>query len=351
MALDRKTGIRISAGLIAGLSLCILWSFLQPLLWASVIAVASWPIYRRFARSMPSGMASNATPFFFTVLVSLLVLGPLLFAFGTLAVQSRGWLETMFGGPNGFVAPAWLSSVPLVGPQLAERLRDQFGAPAGASAWLQRADATAVLGFAQSFGQFAARHLFRIVFAVLLLFFVYRGGEASAQDLQGIIDQTLGDHAKRYIELAIRALRVTVVSTLALGVFDGVLSGISYAIAGVEHAQVWGALTGVLAVIPFLGYAVVAGAALALLGQSPIAASAVFAAGVAILFIGDKIVRPILIGDATRLGFVWVLMGTLGGLELLGLIGIFIGPVVLALAGAVLRDRTRTLDRESTRQA
>jgi predicted PurR-regulated permease PerM len=85
-------------------------------------------------------------------------------------------------------------------------------------------------------------------------------------------------------------------------------------------------------------------------GGSAIAAWAVLAVGAVILFTGDKVVRPILVSSSTQVGFVWVLMATLGGLELLGFIGIFVGPVVLALAGALWSERTTRTDRDRTTQ-
>src|SRR5258707_7257083 len=103
---DFKTGTRwIVGALIAGLSIAILWGFLKVLLWATIIAVATWPIYRRFARHMPSSMASNVTPLLFTVLVALVVLGPPVFAFGTLAAHARTWVGTMLAASSEFVAP------------------------------------------------------------------------------------------------------------------------------------------------------------------------------------------------------------------------------------------------------
>ncbi len=181
---DFKTGKRWIAGaLIAGLSISILWSFLKVLLWAAIIAVATWPIYRRFARYMPSSMASHVTPLLFTVLVALVVLGPPVFAFGTLAAHARTWVDTVLAGSNEFVAPDWLSTVPVVGPDLAEHLHSH----GGLSAWVQRVDTAEVLRWLQPVGEFAGRHLFRIAFTVLLLFFLYRSGEALAQDLRRLI--------------------------------------------------------------------------------------------------------------------------------------------------------------------
>jgi Thiamine pyrophosphate enzyme, C-terminal TPP binding domain len=166
--------------MIAGLSISILWSFLKVLLWAAIIAVATWPLYRRFARHMPSSMASNVTPLLFTVLVALVVLGPPVFAFGTLAAHARTWVDTMLADSNEFVASDWLSTVPVVGPNLVEH----FHTHGGLSAWVQRVDTAEVLRWLQSVGEFAGRHLFRIAFTVLLPFFVYRSGEALAHDLR-----------------------------------------------------------------------------------------------------------------------------------------------------------------------
>jgi predicted PurR-regulated permease PerM len=346
---DFKTGTRwILGALIAGLSIAILWGFLKVLLWAAIIAVATWPMYGRFAHRLPSSMASNVTPLLFTMLVALVVLGPPSFAFATLASHAQGWVNTMMADSNEFVAPAWVSTIPVVGPKLVAQLH----AHGGLSVWLQHADTTALLGWLQSVGEFAGRHLFRIAFTVLLLFFVYRSGEALARDLGRFVEGRVGERANHYIELAIRGLRATIRSTLIVGVFDGVLIGIVCWIAGLQDAYVWGALTGLLAAIPFLGYAAVLGAFLALLGGgSAVAAWAFLAAGAVILFTGDKVVRPILVGSSTQLGFVWVLMGTLGGLELLGFIGIFVGPVVLSLAGELWRERTRKVERDHTFQA
>ena len=135
--------------------------------------------------------------------------------------------------------------------------------------------------------------MFRIAFTVLLLFFVYRSGEALAKDLGRFVEERVGERANHYIELAIRGLRATMSSTVIVGVFDGVLTGIVCWIAGLPDAYVWGALTGLLAAIPFLGYVVMFSAFTALLGGgSAIAAWAVLATGAVILFTGDKVVQP-----------------------------------------------------------
>ena len=332
------------AALILLLSVWILRSFLEPLLWAAVIAIASWPLYQRFARSLPGWMASNVTPLLFTALLSVFVLGPIVFAFGALIAQAQRWVNQIaLADQTGLAVPAWLEALPLVGTTLGERWKALLGTPGGLSVWLQRADASAVLGWAETLGQFMAHHLFIISFTVLVLFFLYRRGDALPRHLGRLVQDRLGPRAQPYVDLAIVALRATVNGMVILGLFDGGLTGITYALCGVERAEVWGAVTGVLSLIPFLAYVVVAAVALTLLAKGALmAAITVAALGVVVLFAGDKIVRPVLVGGSAKLGFVWVLMGTLGGVEGLGLLGLFVGPVALALSRALWQEWTRS---------
>jgi predicted PurR-regulated permease PerM len=110
-----------------------------------------------------------------------------------------------------------------------------------------------------------------------------------------------------------------------------VLLGIVYAIAGVPQATVLGLLTAVAAMVPFAGSVMFSIAALLLLAQGSIVwAIVVFAVGVVVMFVADHFIRPALIGGATRLPFLWVLLGILGGVEAWGLIGLFIGPAIMA---------------------
>jgi predicted PurR-regulated permease PerM len=131
---------------------------------------------------------------------------------------------------------------------------------------------------------------------------------------------------------------------LVVALFDGFGSGVAYVIAGVPHAAVWAAITGLFALVPFLGYvaAIVLSSRLALLGATTPAVVA-FALGCLVLFVGDKIVRPMIARKGARLHFVWVLMACLGGFEVLGLVGLVIGPVALSLTRELWEQRVRDL--------
>jgi predicted PurR-regulated permease PerM len=139
---------------------------------------------------------------------------------------------------------------------------------------------------------------------------------------------------------------------LVVGLFDGFATGIAYAIAAVPHAAQWASITGFLALVPFLGYVAVVALALQL-AVTGAAGPAVlsFGLGCGILFFGDKIVRPMVARNGVRLGFVWVLMGCLGGFEVLGLVGLVIGPVVLTLLRELWQQNVRDLARPMGQRA
>src|SRR4029434_8117946 len=131
---------------------------------------------------------------------------------------------------------------------------------------------------------------------------------------------------------------------LILALFDGCATGLVYAIAGVTHAAVWAAITGLLALVPFLGYVAVTALALQLAVTGAATPAIVsFGLGCVVLFCGDKIVRPLVAGEGTHLRFVWFLMACLGGFEVLGLVGLVIGPVVVTLSRELWEQRARDL--------
>jgi predicted PurR-regulated permease PerM len=331
--------------LVVLVSAWIIHGFFQPLAWAAMLAAATWPIYRRFSVWMPSRMATSATPAIFTLLVLTFVLAPMVFALGAVAVQTQSLLDELaLADKVGLATPAWLESLPWVGARISERWGVLLGTPGGLSSWVR--DSSAFLGWVSTLGQFVAHHLFVISFSVIFLHFAYRDGDKLVVRLDHLLRGQIGDSVAPYLELLVRAVRAMVVSMVAVALFSGILTGIIFAIAGVKHAAVWGAVTGLFAMIPYLGYVVVAGVACSLaVGGTLTSGLVVFLLGCTVHFVGDKIVRPILVGSAAELGFVWVLMGSLGGLGLMGLLGVLLGPIVLALASSLWRQRVHDHER------
>jgi predicted PurR-regulated permease PerM len=347
--------IKLSSGwwcraAVIAVAVWILHSFVQALLAASVAAIASWPLYKRFSARAAPRVGSSGTALLFTFAMVVFVLAP--YDPGLWSV-AHGGLRTARrrrrSGPDRHHRTGWLRDVPLIGPWVAARWQHELAHPGALMMWTQRTDSTALLAWAQSLGGFMARHALIVTFAVLLLFVLYEEGEALAGEIRRVLRNAMGERAERYLDLATRAARASVNSVLVVGLFDGVASGAVYALAGVPHAALWAAITGALAIVPFLGYAAVAGLALQL-AMAGAANAAVIALmmGSTILLFGDKVVRPVIAGHGVRLRFVWVLIGCLGGFETLGLVGLVVGPVVLTLTRELWKQRVRDVAASNT---
>ncbi|MFT9061692.1 MAG: AI-2E family transporter, partial [Acetobacter orientalis] len=132
-----------------------------------------------------------------------------------------------------------------------------------------------------------------------------------------------------------------------VGIAEGAIMGLIYFLCGAPHPALFGVITGVAAMIPFCAMFAIGFVSLLILAQgSSIAGIAAFCIGAVIIFIADHFVRPVLIGGSTKLPFLWVLLGILGGAETWGLIGLFVGPAAMAALDLLWRRWTVSNTRE-----
>jgi predicted PurR-regulated permease PerM len=111
----------------------------------------------------------------------------------------------------------------------------------------------------------------------------------------------------------------------------GVVLAVVYFLTKLPHPIVFGVATGIAAMVPFAAAFAVGLAAFVLLGSGGVGpAITVLLAGLAVIFVANHFVRPKLIGGATKLPFLWVLLGILGGVESFQLLGLFLGPAIMA---------------------
>jgi predicted PurR-regulated permease PerM len=309
--------------------------FILPLLWAGILATATWPLYRRACMSM--GGRNLLAALVVTLLCAVVFITPLALAIMQAAKQAPA-LAALVASANteGLPAPDWLHRIPLIGNAIYEWWVTTLAQPHGLTHLLTDGSATRMHSASEvlrTFGSGVMHRAIDVVFAFLCLFFFYKDGPALLSQTEAIGHHLIGD--KRWSLYSTKvpiAIRATVNGLVLVGLAEGLLLGIAYEFANVPSAVLWAAATGVLAIIPFgapLAFGAVA--ALLLFGGNTVGAIGIVAWGAIVLFVADHFVRPSMIGSATKLPFLAVLLGILGGVETLGLIGLFVGPVVMTL--------------------
>jgi predicted PurR-regulated permease PerM len=174
---------------------------------------------------------------------------------------------------------------------------------------------------------------------LLALFFVYQHGDNLGRQVLASSRKLFGEKGFRYTSHATAAVRATVNGMMLIGLGKGLLLGVAYAFAGLSNPAILGALTGVFAMIPFAAKLIFGACSLVLVAQGHLVeGGGLFVYGMVFTLIADNYVRPALIGGAVKLPFIWTLLGIFGGMETFGLLGLFLGPTLLAVLMSIWRD-------------
>ena len=326
---QRRAGL-VAAGVLFVGGVLTLRDFLPALVWAAVFAIAVWPLFQRLARRWPRHRRV-LLPALFVLGVLLGFVVPVVLVAVPLIADAHAaarWLAQV--QQTGVGTPAFLAHLPF-GETLVAMWQQQVGQPGQLSLLAGHAAQGSMLRIARVVGAQAIHRSMLLVFMLLTLFFLLRDAEEIMAQLRIGATRAFGPAGENVGRQVIRSVHGTVDGLVLVGLGEGLLIGIAYWVAGVPQAALFGLVTALLAMVPFGAPLCVYIAGAVLLAQgNVIAAIGVVVAGLVVIFVADHSVRPILIGGATRLPFVWVLLGVLGGVETWGLVGLFVGPAIMA---------------------
>ncbi|MCM5572228.1 AI-2E family transporter YdiK [Burkholderiaceae bacterium FT117] len=315
----------------------VLQPFLMPTIWAATIVAATWPLMLRLQARL-GGRRWPAVGAMTLGLFALLV-APL--TFGVLALLDHvDDIVALVGRLSGFrlpPAPEWLLAVPFVGPRIEAAWEKTIASGAeGLLAVLEPHAVDAIQWVAGELGLVGVL-VMQSLMVVVLAAVMYARGEAMAAALKRVGRRLGGAHGESLVHLSAQAVRGIFLGVGVTAVAQAVVGGAGLAIAGVPHAV---GLTIVMFVLSLaqLGPLPVLVPAVAWLFWAGAAGWAVFLLGVCILVSAlDNFLRPWLIRKGVELPLLLVFGGVVGGMLAFGLVGIFIGPMVIAIAHAMLQ--------------
>jgi predicted PurR-regulated permease PerM len=328
------------AALILGivlLTFSVLQPFIVPLIWGAILAYVSWPLQQRLERVLRkrAGLAALLT----TLIVTLAIVVPLVWLILMLrveAVDAYAKVQAFLAGKP--TLPPALRELPWIGAWAEDMLRQLSADPAAIKEQFVMTLEQSSVEVSKLIGG-VGRNAAKLFFAVLSMFFLLRDGPRLVREARAVLEGILGPRVHDYLD-AIGATTQAVVYALVLGaIAQGTVAGIGYFFAGVEAPVLMGAITVLIALIPFGAPLVWGSLALWLLVTGKIGP------GIFLLLWGllavswvDNLVRPMVISNATRMPFLLVVFGVLGGVLAFGLVGLFIGPVLLAVSLAIWRE-------------
>jgi predicted PurR-regulated permease PerM len=330
-------------------SVWTLLPFLSALIWAATIVIATWPLLVRLERLTGGRRSLAATAMTLLVLLAFIMpfgvaISVLLDAAGQSPKVMSDFLSHGLGTP-----PDWVAKIPGFGDQLASQWQSvSVGGPDALKALAQpyaRAAAGAVIAATGGAGRVAVLALLTIVLVGIL----YSSGETAAQGVLAFAYRLAGETGERAIRLAGAAIRGVALGVVVTALVQSLLAGIGLWICGIPHA-------GVLTAIAFVF-------GIAQIGPLPVLAVAAFwlywigSSGWAIALVIwsvpvvslDNVLRPMLIRRGVDLPILLIIAGVIGGLLGFGVVGLFIGPVVLAVTYTLLQEWVATVPSEPAR--
>lgn len=338
--------VRLAARIVlaAGLVVIAFWmslDFLAPLSWAVVIALTVWPAYRKFSARIGAKPSDVVAPLSFTLIVGLVLFLPVGLAIHQAAQEAQNLLQSLAQiRQNGLPVPEWLPQMPL-GEHGARWWTANLSDPRSASELLGgNLDKEAQAAWTRTLGGQVLHRMFLFILALISLFIILQNGAWIGNRVLDTADKILGDPGERLASKMVETVRGTVNGTVIVAVAEGIIIGAAYVAAGVPNPLLFALLTIAFAMVPLGAWVVFTSAALLLVvqGGSVFAATAVFFFGAVVMLIGDMFVWPNLVGTQARLPFLAALIGIFGGLQTFGLIGLFIGPMILGALWIVWRE-------------
>ena len=317
-------------GLLLAGSLWTMLPFLGALIWATTIVVATWPVLLSLQRRMGGRRALAVTVL--TVIVLLAFILPLGLAISTLLDAAdrspaviRDFLANGLGPP-----PEWLAKFPLVGAEAAGKWQEISGGGPEALAAAIKPYVTSAASWAIAATGGLGMMIVQVLLIVILVAILYSQGETAARGVIAFAHRMGRERGEETVRLAGKAVRSVALGVVVTALVQTTLAGLGLWVAGVPHFGVLTAIVFVLCIAQLGPLLVLAAAVIWMYWAGHTGwATALLIWSLPVIAL-DNVLRPILIRRGVELPMLLIIAGVIGGLIGFGVLGLFVGPVILA---------------------
>lgn len=309
----------------------VLRPFLAAILFAGVVCITTWPVYLWLLGKLNG--RKNLASLIMTLSLALAAIFPVILVAYSLADNVTVMYDNLkqVAASGSVNSPAWLAEIPLVGNTLNDYWNHVASSREEIIGLVQQ-----LLGPTKDFilasGMVVMQGVLDMGMATLISFFFYRDGDQFMQSIRLAMNRLIGIQAENVLNTINSTVKNVMLGELGTAIAQGIVAAVGFAIASVPGAMLLGVATVILSLIPIGPPLIWGGAAIWLFYHSTVGW------GIFMLLWGffmistvDNVARPFLISMGSSLPFLLVLLGILGGMAVFGLIGIFIGPTLLAV--------------------
>lgn len=329
--------IALAASIVVGTA-WVLAPFLAALLFAAILCLTTWPLFA-WLEGRLKGRTTLAA-LLATLALAMIVLGPMSYLAATIAdgvaqliALLRPWFESGDHAP-----PAWLATLPLVGEPLDNYWR-KLAASQAELTNLGNQLFEPTRNFLTAAAKLIGHGLLELTLVVFIAFFFFRDGHKLASHVAHLAEKIGGALGMRMLQLTRNTIMGVMVGIVGTAAAQSLVALIGFLVAGVPAALLLGAATFFLSMVPVGPPLIWGGAAWWLYSQGETGwAIFMIAWGAAVVSSVDNLVKPILISRTSSLPILLVALGVFGGVLAFGFVGIFLGPVILALALTLVEE-------------
>ena len=335
LSVEQSVRLALVTLLVIGCYL-VLRPFIGALLFAVVLAIATWPAFRYLKQRVKQ--KSGTAALLMVLLLTLCMLTPFALVAAKMTQKLPGFVDAAVTAyeQGNLEPPAWVVGLPLVGESIDSGWRSLLTASKEDLAVMVKPLVQPAAKFLSGAGAAIGEGLLEMTLAVFIVFFLYRDGESIIAWLQGALARLGGDVGSRTVGIVGSTITSVIYGIVGTAAAQAIVAMIGFAIAGVPGAFVLGAGVFFLSIVP-MGPPLIWGGAAAWLAYQGETGWAIFmvAWGVLVISSIDNFIKPYLISRGSSLPLVLIVLGVFGGILAFGFIGIFIGPPLLAVALAL----------------
>jgi predicted PurR-regulated permease PerM len=332
---------------LIGASFWVLRPFLLALVWATMIVVATWPLMLNVQSALRRRWLAVTV---MTAAMLIVLIVPLSLAVQSVVENSDTIVQTVRGLTTHEIPPPpdWVAKIPLVGSQISGYWHGvAAGGKEGLAGRLAPYAGDAARWLAGQFGNIGLLG-FHFLLTVAIAAILYANGENASDGVIRFGRRLAGDRGERVVRLAGQAIRGVALGVVVTALVQTVLAGLGLAVAGVPYAALLTAVVLFLCIAQIGPLVVLAPAVIWLFWIDETGRATLLLVWTLVVAPIDNVLRPILIRRGADLPMLLIFAGVIGGLLSFGIIGLFVGPVMLAVTYTLLREWVNEQFRDAT---